>query len=85
MVMSVGWNPYYKNERLTAVRASELGLLPFRRERRHASGPIEDELQADPATLRSLPAPTLLPSAVCLSLILCASQEVHVMHEVRPL
>jgi hypothetical protein len=21
MVMSVGWNPYYKNERLTAVRA----------------------------------------------------------------
>ena len=25
MVMSVGWNPYFKNEKITAVRITALG------------------------------------------------------------
>ena len=30
MVMSLGWNPFYKNERLTAVRAvATLDVRPF--------------------------------------------------------
>jgi riboflavin kinase len=28
MVMSLGWNPFYKNERLTAVRAAPLPMPP---------------------------------------------------------
>jgi riboflavin kinase len=30
MVMSIGWNPFYKNEKLTAVGAIDLHIVPAR-------------------------------------------------------
>ncbi len=50
MVMSVGWNPYYKNEKLTAVSVS----IPAACLRHRSAGDCEKESVTDkPALFRS--------------------------------